>query len=202
MNYVITMGLPLWLRGEESAFDETCFDPWVKKIPWRRKWQPSPVLLPGKSHGQRSLVGYSPWDCKESDTTERLHLLMSNYKVLGNRSKCFTWMKLFTATLWHLWCCHFKFMDKAGSTDRLGNFPKVTVLGSGVKRTWTWKSTFRAKLSQGGIKLSCGAAVISRLSWGCRICSQLHHIAVSGPWFLAVWFLAGGFIPHHRNLSH
>ena len=67
------MGLPLWLRGEESAFDETCFDPWVKKIPWRRKWQPSPVLLPGKSHGQRSLVGYSPWDCKESDTTERLH---------------------------------------------------------------------------------------------------------------------------------
>ena len=76
--------------SKESAFDETCFDPWVKKIPWRRKWQPSPVLLPGKSHRQRSLVGYSPWDCKESDTTERLHLLMSNYKVLGNRSKCFT----------------------------------------------------------------------------------------------------------------
>ena len=42
------------------------------KIPWRRKWQPSPVPLPGKSHGQRSLVGYSPWGCKESDTTERL----------------------------------------------------------------------------------------------------------------------------------
>ena len=40
---------------------------------WRRKWQPTPVLLPGKSHGLRSLVGYSPWGCKESDTTERLH---------------------------------------------------------------------------------------------------------------------------------
>ena len=42
-------------------------------MPWRRKWQPTPVLLPGKSQGQRSLVGYSPWDRKESDTTEWLH---------------------------------------------------------------------------------------------------------------------------------
>ena len=37
---------------------------------WRRKWQPTPVLLPGKFHGQRSLVGYGPWGYKESDTTE------------------------------------------------------------------------------------------------------------------------------------
>ena len=37
------------------------------KIPWRRKWQPTPVFLPGKSHGQRSLVGYSPWGCSELD---------------------------------------------------------------------------------------------------------------------------------------
>ena len=40
---------------------------------WRRKWQPTPVFLPGKSHGWRSLVGYCPWGRKESDTTERLH---------------------------------------------------------------------------------------------------------------------------------
>ena len=46
------------------------FDPWVGKISWRRKWQPTPVLLPGKSHRQRSLVGYSPWGRKESDTIE------------------------------------------------------------------------------------------------------------------------------------
>ena len=46
------------------------FDPWVRKIPWRRKWQPTPVFLPGESHEWRSLVGYSPWGCKESDTTE------------------------------------------------------------------------------------------------------------------------------------
>ena len=37
------------------------FDPWVKKIPWRRSWQPTPVFLPGESHGQKSLAGYSPW---------------------------------------------------------------------------------------------------------------------------------------------
>ena len=49
------------------------FDPWVREIPWRRKWQSTSVLFPGKSHGQRSLVGYGPWGSKESDTTERLH---------------------------------------------------------------------------------------------------------------------------------
>ena len=46
---------------------------WVEKICWRRKWQSTPVLLPGKSHGWRSLVGYSPCGRKESDTTEQLH---------------------------------------------------------------------------------------------------------------------------------
>ena len=44
------------------------FNPCVRKILWRRKWQPAPVFLPGKSHGQRSLAGYSPWGCKEWDT--------------------------------------------------------------------------------------------------------------------------------------
>ena len=48
------------------------FSPWVGKIPWRRKWQPTPVFLPGESHGQRSLAGCSPRGRKESDTTERL----------------------------------------------------------------------------------------------------------------------------------
>ena len=51
-------------------------NPWVGKIPWRRKWQPPPEFLPGKSHGWRSLVCYSPWDCKESNTTEPLHFTL------------------------------------------------------------------------------------------------------------------------------
>ena len=48
------------------------FNSWVGKIPWRVKWQPTPVFLLGESHGWRSLVGYGPRGCKASDTTERL----------------------------------------------------------------------------------------------------------------------------------
>ena len=65
---------PGGLSGKES----TCqcrryeFSPWVRKIPWRRKWQSTPVILPGKSHGQRSLAGYIPWVHSESDRNERL----------------------------------------------------------------------------------------------------------------------------------
>ena len=67
-----SLGFP----GGASGKEPTCqcrrrgFDSWVRKIPWRRAWQPTPVFLPGESHGQRSLVGYSPWGHKESDTTE------------------------------------------------------------------------------------------------------------------------------------
>ena len=57
------------------------FDPCVGKIPWRRKWQPTPVFLPGKSQGQRSLADYCPWGHKESDTTERLHFLF-NWRIV------------------------------------------------------------------------------------------------------------------------
>ena len=46
------------------------FNPWVGETPWRKAWHPTPVFLPGESHGQRSLVGYSPGDCKELGTTE------------------------------------------------------------------------------------------------------------------------------------
>ena len=67
-------GLPRWCRGKESACQcrRRGFDPWLRKIPWRRKWQPTPVFLPGKSRGQRSLAGDSPWGCKEQEMTESL----------------------------------------------------------------------------------------------------------------------------------
>jgi len=60
------------LDGKESAYDgrRPRFDSWVRKIPWRREWQPTLVFLPGESHGQRHLMGYSPWGCKESDLIE------------------------------------------------------------------------------------------------------------------------------------
>ena len=60
---IIPIGLPRWLSGKEFACQcrRNRFDPWVRKIPWRRKWQSTPVFLPRQSHGQRNLVGYSPW---------------------------------------------------------------------------------------------------------------------------------------------
>ena len=72
-------GLLKWLGGKESACQcrrrkRLEMNPWVEKSRWRRKWLPiSPVLLPGKSHGPRSLAGYSPWGCQESDMTEWQH---------------------------------------------------------------------------------------------------------------------------------
>ena len=59
------IGFPGGATGKEPACQcmrqKRCsFHPWVRKIPWRRAWQPTPVLLPGESHGQRSLAGYSP----------------------------------------------------------------------------------------------------------------------------------------------
>ena len=60
------MELPRWLSGKESACQcKRCeFNSCVKKMPWKKKWQPSSVFLSGKSHGKRSLVGHSPWGCK------------------------------------------------------------------------------------------------------------------------------------------
>ena len=72
-GYISCLGLPRQCSGQESACQcrRSRFNPWVRKICLSRKWQPTPVFLPGKSHRQRSLVGYSPRGHKESDTTER-----------------------------------------------------------------------------------------------------------------------------------
>ena len=74
--------LPRWPGGQESTCQSTRrhgFDPWVVKIPWRRKWQPTPEFLPGKSHGQRSLAGCIPWGPKESHRTQQVN--NNNYKT-------------------------------------------------------------------------------------------------------------------------
>ena len=108
----IYTGLPWWLRHKESACNagDLClirrhgFDPWVGKIPLGRKWWPTPVFLPGKSHGQRSPAGYSPWsgervrrDLVTKQQTEHIHniitmenklsqILWNSYK---NKVTCF-----------------------------------------------------------------------------------------------------------------
>ena len=77
MKLRLLMGFLRWCSGKEPSFQSrSCkrprFGPWVRKILWRRKWQPAAVFLPGKSHGQRSLVGYSPGGRKELDAAESL----------------------------------------------------------------------------------------------------------------------------------
>jgi len=59
-------------------------DPWVRKIPWSRKWHPTPVFLPREFHGQRGLAGYSPMGCIESDTTEHTHSYILSNKFLNH----------------------------------------------------------------------------------------------------------------------
>ena len=75
---ILLFNIHRWYSGKESAYQcqrhkRQRFNPWVRKIPWRRNQQPTPVFLPGKFHEQRSLVGCSPWRYKELDTTECTH---------------------------------------------------------------------------------------------------------------------------------
>ena len=58
------------LNPQGPSLGRCRFDPWARKSPWRRKWLPTPVFLPGESHGQRTLAGYSPWGRKELDIME------------------------------------------------------------------------------------------------------------------------------------
>ena len=80
--------------GKTSAYNagDPGSIPGSGKIPWRRIWQSTPVLLPGKSHGQRSVVGYSPWGLKESDTTEQLHIhtYIPDVKTMRKKAKGFS----------------------------------------------------------------------------------------------------------------
>ena len=76
LPYRVCPGFCRWLSGRESTCNEGDimrleFDPWVRKIPWRKGWQATPLFLPGESPGQRSLADYIPWGLKEPDTTEQ-----------------------------------------------------------------------------------------------------------------------------------
>ena len=84
--------LPRWLSGKESTCQHRRhkrpeFNLCVGKIPWRRKWQPTLVFLPGKSHRQRSLAVYSPWGHRESDTTEHTHTILYSLTAVSLTNK-------------------------------------------------------------------------------------------------------------------
>ena len=81
-------GSPRWHSGKDSTSqcrrgNRRRFSPWVRKIYWRRKWQPTPIFLPAKSHGQWSLTGYSPWG-RTVGPTERAHMHTGHWRGLGS----------------------------------------------------------------------------------------------------------------------
>ena len=83
-------GFPGGASGKEPACQcrrrkSRGFDLWLRKIPWRRKWQPIPAFWPGESHGQMRLVGYSPWGCKELNTTERAHKQLNTKQKMDGK---------------------------------------------------------------------------------------------------------------------
>ena len=128
--------LPWWLCGKESICPcrRHRFDPWVRKIPWRRKWQPNPVFLPGKSHGQRSPAEYSPRSCKRVR-----HSLTTKQQYRLNHSELNDWF-----TGWHwiaiqLEACIICSVTGVGTQNRKGNFPEPAVLG--VIQTWELPSS-------------------------------------------------------------
>ena len=93
LNFLILLLFKLYAHDKEPAcqcrrYRRHGFNFWIRKIPWRRKWPPTPVCLPGKSYGQRSLAGYSPWCRKESDTTEQLAMSTQTHNILITVALC------------------------------------------------------------------------------------------------------------------
>ena len=90
---IIRCGLPWRLSGKESICQCRIygFDPWVGKTPWRSKWQPTSLSLPGKSHGQRSLEGYSPWCCKRvgHDLVTEQQYITCYIRTIYTPDRCF-----------------------------------------------------------------------------------------------------------------
>ena len=114
--------LPRWLGGNESACEcrRHGFDPWIGKIPWRRKWQPTPVFLPEKLCGRRSLAGYSPCIAK-------------------NRTRLSNW----ACAQQHLRLGHFLWPASNGASPQVSLWtitplPTVWKAASGVK-DWWWR---------------------------------------------------------------
>ena len=123
-----------WLRWYSICLQcrRPGFNPWVRKISWRRKWHPTPVLLPGESHGRRSLVGYSPWGRKESDTTEQLHSLMLSC-YLGEGGERFP-HSLSLFKLKYSWfsinfCCTAEWLSYTHKHSFLYSFPLCFITG-------------------------------------------------------------------------
>ena len=116
----MSRGFPGGASGKEPACQcrrhKRCrFNPWARKIPWRRSWQPTPVLLPGRSHGQRSLEEYSPWGRKRvgQDWNALAHVHKCQITTIWVRKFCIVIKNFLYLPLFHLkWnCIHFPMLQ-------------------------------------------------------------------------------------------
>ena len=92
-------------NARESAcqgrrYTRCSFGSWVRKIPWRRKWQPTPVLLPAESCGQTSQIGYSPWGHRESDTTEHWAAEIHKWMLRNKQKFSEIFIPIFQPSIW------------------------------------------------------------------------------------------------------
>ena len=126
------------------------FNPWVEKIPWRRKWLPTPVFLPGESHEYRRLVRYSPWGCKELDTATWLTLSLFTFSDKENPLTCSQQGKdtnrlpywTYPSSTWWLHC---------GRAELLLVLAHITVRNNGSAfpgKSQEWKTTPLSSISQ------------------------------------------------------
>ena len=108
---IIEIEVYWWISGKELAcqFRRHGFDPWLGKIPWRRKWKSIPVFLPGKSHGQRSLAGCSPWGwerVRHDLVTKQQQSLRQGVRVTGT-PHCVHACVQACWLLWFFFRCYF-----------------------------------------------------------------------------------------------
>ena len=140
----VKCGLPWWLSGLESACQcrRHRFEPWVTKIPWRRKWQPSPAFLPGKYQRQRNLVGCSPWGGKKLDITYSLNNT--------NNVNCSHQSSPNTNVLFRL-TPMVKGASLVAQTIKVKNLPAM-------RRTWVWSLNWEDPFGEGNgylLQYSC-----------------------------------------------
>ena len=126
----------------------------IGKIPWRRKWQPVPVFLPGESHGQRNLVDYSPWGHKESDTTERLH---------------FHFLPLYNELLKAECARTHSPKRKRGLRQMLGAPGRTRAQPGPPVGKWHRAALMRGKISEGRAPPGTRALVESGQQWACSL---------------------------------
>ena len=130
--------LPRWLSGKESACQcrRLGFHPWIRKIPWRRKWQPTPVFLPKKSHGQRSLAGYNPWSHRVRHNWLSTHACNNRERSKENRGE--------RNIQWRIGRLKTKIQAPWVPSEVLINLPQRERM-SPTHSTTCWKSLLREK---------------------------------------------------------